>query len=245
MLCLRRAIVAAAVIVGSATALSAQTIRPILSEHRLKANGRFEIVNPSPYPVDVVVEARSFVVNEDGELRDLPLDPAIHLALSTMSLRIPPQQSRFVFYKAWAERLPAWFVLYANVRTPSRPELRGLNLQIELPHVAYLLPKEKLRSDDLQVRIATERSREGVVVLDIRNGGGTFGRIHTMELKSAARTAFGPSVPVFPNSHRFVEIAWTGSAPPRAIVLKTREFKVERSLADSLIASDQSRTPRP
>jgi hypothetical protein len=241
----RCALLAIWILAGFAPRVSAQTIRPILSEFRTKANGRFELVNPTPYPLDVVIEPRSFVVDEDGELKDLPLDPAIHVELSAMSLRIPPQQSRFVFYKATADRLPAWFVLYANLRGPVRPELKGLDLQIELPHVAYLLPKEKLRNDDVHVRIATERSRDGIVVLDIQNSSGTFGRIYSMELKGPGRVVVGPSVPVFPGRHRFVEIAWDHSKPPQRVVLKTRDFKVELPLAESIVATDgANQSPR-
>jgi hypothetical protein len=235
---LRRALISAAIVAGLASCLSAQTIRPLLLEHRTKANGRFEIVNPASYPVDVVIEARSFVVDDDGELKELPLDPAIHLDLSAMSLRIPPQQSRYISYKATADRLPAWFVLYANMRGPVRPDLKGLILQIELPHVAYILPKEKLREDAVHARIAKERGRDGIVVVDIQNSSSTFGRLQSIEVKGAGRSAVGPSVPLFPNRHRFVEIAWTEAKAPEEIVLRTRDFKVELPLADSMFASD-------
>jgi hypothetical protein len=235
---LRRAFLTVLIVAACAPALSGQTIRPLLLEHRTKANGRFEIVNPASYPVDVVIEARSFVVDDEGELKELPLDPAIHLELSAMSVRIPPQQSRYIFYKSTADRLPAWFVLYANIRGPARPDLKGLDLQIELPHVAYILPNDKLRSDAVHVRVATERGRDGIVVLDIQNGSGTFGRILSIDVKGGGHSAAGPSVPLFPRSHRFVEIPWTEAKPPQRVVLKTRDSKIELPLADSMFASD-------
>jgi len=236
----RRVLQAALVVAGFASCVSAQTMRPLLVEHRSKANGRFELVNPTTYPMDVVIEARSFEVDDQGELKELPLDPAIHLELSAMSLRIPPQQSRYVFYKATVDRLPAWFLIYANMRGPTRPDLKGLNLQIELPYIAYILPNEKLGRDAVHVRVARERGREGVVVLDIQNTSATFGRILSLDVKGGGRSAAGPSVPLFPNRHRFVEIPWTDSKLPQQVLLRTRDFKIELPLTDSMFASDSA-----
>ena len=53
--------------------VSAQTIRPIVSEYQSKAQGRFELVNDSDHPFNVVMQARGFTVDASGEMHDAPL----------------------------------------------------------------------------------------------------------------------------------------------------------------------------
>lgn len=43
-----------------------QTLRPILLEHGQKAHGKFELVNDTLLPLNVVLEAKSFTVDEQG-----------------------------------------------------------------------------------------------------------------------------------------------------------------------------------
>jgi hypothetical protein len=226
------------VLVAGASNLGAQTIRPVLSEHRVKlsehgaqAEGRVELFNPTMWPVDVVVDARSFTVDDRGELTDSLLDGSIHVQLSAMSLRIPPQQGRFVFYKASADQLPAWFVLYASFRRPANADTRGIVVQVELPHVVYLLPKRGPAASDIYVAESTGRGEGGGLVLDVWNRGDAFGRVLTSELRGGGRTAIGPSFPIFPGRHRLIEIPWTASERPHSVVLKARDFKVNQPLA--------------
>src|SRR5256885_14914267 len=94
------------------TAASAQTVRPVINE--LVGNpvkGRVEYVNDSLTPLNVVLEARSFTVSESGEITYRPLDPGIHLKLSTTSFRVQPQQTYYVFYEPSAPQSPSWFVI--------------------------------------------------------------------------------------------------------------------------------------
>ncbi len=93
---------------------STQTVRPVIVEYTGAGRGKFELVNNSLRTANVVVEARSFTITEDGSGIYGPLTSEIHLKLSAMSLHIPAQQSRFVFYEAKADKLPAWFVIYST-----------------------------------------------------------------------------------------------------------------------------------
>ncbi len=85
----------------------AQTVRPVIVEYKGSAKGKLELVNNSFQPTNVVIEPRSFTIKEDGDGIYGPLAKDIHLKLSSMSLRIPPKQSRYVFYEAKADSLPA------------------------------------------------------------------------------------------------------------------------------------------
>lgn len=88
----RRFLVALAPIMLGAFA-HAQTVRPVINELGDPAKGRVEYVNDSLFPLNVVLEPRSFTVSETGEITYRPLDPDIHLKLSTTSFRIQPQQT--------------------------------------------------------------------------------------------------------------------------------------------------------
>ncbi len=127
----------------------AQTVRPVIVQYNGVARGKIELINSSLKPLNVVLEPMSFKVTEDGDGAFEPLQENIHLKLSTMSFRIPPQQSRFVFYEAKPEKLPAWFVIYSVFAGTTRQS--SLNVQVELPHTVYVLQKQPLEKSDISV----------------------------------------------------------------------------------------------
>src|SRR5258708_29831138 len=88
---------------------AAQTVRPVIVQYNGTARGKFELVNNTLQPMNVVIEPKSFTITEEGDGVYGPLAKDIHLKLSAMSLSIPPKQSRYVFYEATADSLPAWF----------------------------------------------------------------------------------------------------------------------------------------
>src|SRR5258708_26740919 len=99
----------------AAMQMAAQTVRPVVDENIVKgpgkkASGRIEYVNDSLQTLNVALDSRSFTVSDTGELSYQPLDARIHVKFSSMSFRIPPKQSYFVFYESWADALPSWFV---------------------------------------------------------------------------------------------------------------------------------------
>jgi hypothetical protein len=208
----------------------AQTIRPVVSEYRNKARGAVELVNNGDRPLAVVLEAKGFTVSETGEISYQPLPDHIHLKLSGMSVQIPARQSRHVFYEATVDRSPAWFVLYANVSGYSPRDFGGLNVQLELPHTIYVLPKQTLQKADIRVRLRSG-GVNGSVVLDVENVGPNFGRIAGIELRSGRKAVTAPGFPLYPHSHRLVEFAWTGEEPPDRAVLTARGFSMEETLA--------------
>ena len=119
-----------------AASLPAQQVTPVVAQYKIKAQARFELENLKLIPASVVLEAMSFTLSEDGKPTYRPLDSHIKLKLSTMSLRIPPKQKRFVFYEVEAEQLPAWFVIYSTFGKTVEEE--KVNLQFRLPHTVYL-----------------------------------------------------------------------------------------------------------
>ena len=62
--------------VGAAKVAHAQSVSPPIAEYREKARASFNVSNQSVFPLTVVLQVKGFVVDEDGELRDVPLDTA-------------------------------------------------------------------------------------------------------------------------------------------------------------------------
>ena len=208
-----------------------QTVRPLLLEHGEKAHGKFELVNDTLLPLNVVLEAKSFTVDERGGITYRPLDPGIHLKLARMSFRIPPQQSYWVFYEATAERLPAWFVIYANFSGYPFKSASGMNIQLELPHTVYMLPKGDLKQPDVSLVAAEWRPATRKIVVEVSNQSPLFGRALGAEISAGREKVTQNGFPLFPNSHRRVEISWEGGEPPQKLKLRFAKFTLEQAIA--------------
>src|SRR6266496_5450899 len=141
----------AVVAFGLLVSASAQTVRPVINELSNPAKGRVEYVNDSFTPLNVVLEAKSFSVSETGEISYRPLDPSIHLKLSTTSFRVQPQQTYYVFYEANSPQSPSWFVIYANFTGFAFRTAQGMNVRLQLPHTVYLLPKHSVEKSELHI----------------------------------------------------------------------------------------------
>jgi hypothetical protein len=212
--------------------LPAQTVRPLIDENVVKAAGRkasakIEYYNDSLQPLNVTLEAKSFTVLPTGDISYRPLDGDIHLKLSEMSFRIPPRQSHYVFYQAWSDKLPAWYVLYAafsgfRERTPE-----GFMIQVQLPHTIYLLPKRRLQKAELSIVRAEYLPQAKKVVVRVANSGDAFGRVLEADVQGRKTKATQGGFPLFPNSERQVEIPWQAASVPSKVVLHFDRFTME------------------
>lgn len=210
--------------------LRAQSVRPVIAEYIEKARGRFDLVNDSLLPLNVVLEAKSFSVAEDGSPAFRSLDKDIHLKLSQKSFRIPPQQTYYVFYEATAPRYPAWFVIYASFS--GLPQQSGLNVQIELPHTVYMGQKVALTRDEVQLGRAEYLPGSNQVQIEIRNIGDRLGRVSEVEVRSDREKTVYPGFPLMPGSHRVVSVEWKLGVPPQRAIVQFKNFKVETPLQE-------------
>ena len=206
----------------------AQTITPVIVEYVEKAEGKFELVNNTVYPLNVVVEPRSFTVNARGNPTFYPLEPGIRVRLSTMSFRLPPRQSYVVFYEAEADRLPAWFTIYATVAAPATTT--GMKIALALPHTVYLLTKKTLTPDSIQFVRAEYVGGERCIEVEVENRGEEFGRVQDVEVLSISGKKTYASFPFFPRQRRKLRLEWEEPKEPQRIVLKFRHFKVEHPI---------------
>lgn len=211
-----------------------QTVRPVINELGNPAKGRVEYVNDSLFPLNVVLEARSFTVSETGEISYSPLDSKIHLKLSTTSFRIQPQQTYYVFYEASSTPEPAWFVIYASFSGFPFRTAQGMNVRLQLPHTVYLLPKERVEKPDVRVVRAELNAVENKVLVEVENTGNSFGRVLQTQLLYAKKKQEAPGFPVFPHAKRILEVPLEQKAEaenvPVEVSLQFANFKVEQKL---------------
>ncbi|HEY7352960.1 MAG TPA: hypothetical protein VH596_09375 [Terriglobales bacterium] len=217
-----------------AGAAKAQTVQPVISELGNPAKGHVEYINNSLTPLNVVLEMRSFTVSEMGELSYRPLDPSIHVKLSTTSFRIQPQQTYHVFYEATSTQSPAWFVIYANFSGFPFRTAQGMNVRLQLPHTVYLLPKQSVQKDAVHVNRAELNVTDNKAIIEVENTSDNFGRVLETQLVYSKRKQEAPGFPVFPHSKRILEVSLDDKAEgenvPTDVLLEFKNFKVEQKL---------------
>jgi hypothetical protein len=228
---------------------AAQTVRPLINELGNPSKGRVEYVNDGLTPLNVVLEAKSFTVSETGEMQYRPLDPDIHLKLSTTSFRIQPQQTYYVFYEASSPKSPQWFVIYAAFTGFNFRTAQGMNVRLELPHTVYLLPKAGVEQPDIVVDRAELDPAANKVTLEVENRGDNFGRVLETQLLYSKKKQEAPGFPVFPHSKRILEIPLEqkaeGENVPVEISMQFQKFKIEQKLQRALPAAPLTATTSP
>lgn len=211
---------------------AAQTLRPVVVEYKgNKVRAKFDLVNEGLRPLNVILEPKSFDVSETGEAIYRPLDKRIHLKLSSMSVRIPPRQTHTIYFEVQADSLPVWFVIPCTFA--GMPRQSGLEIQAELPHTVYLLQKEPLAREDVQIRTAEYRPAEKCVLVDIENTGPRLGRSQGLQVIAKEQRQAFPSFPLLPHSHRWIRVPWDLPQPPEKMILRFQGFTIEQPLVEA------------
>ena len=224
-----RTLFVALTLLASAEPARAQTVRPVIVEYKgTHVRGKFELVNDQLLPVNVIMEPRSFDVTEDGDPVYRALDPSVKLKLSEMSFRIPAQQSRTIFFDARAESVPAWFTIFATFA--GLPRHQGIELEIELPHTVYMLPKTPLGAADVRVESAVWDSVAKNVSLRLTNLSPRLGRVEEAEAAAKKQKSQVGSFPLLPGASRRVVIPWDAPVAPTTYRLRFQRFTLEDSL---------------
>lgn len=219
-------------ILAPAAPAAAQTVRPVVVEYTgAKIKGKFELVNDNLTPLHAILEPKSFDVTETGEAIYRPLDPRIRLRLSAMSMRIPPRQSRWIFFEAETDSLPAWFVIPCTFA--GSPKHRGLEVLIELPHTVYMLQKESLVREDVRVHTAVYSSAEKWILVELENRGPRLGRALSVEATGREEKRPYPSFPLVPASTRQILIPWDAATPPEKVTIRFLGFTLDVPLTEA------------
>ena len=222
------ALLLAATALPGARHAAAQTVQPAITEYTGKGSGSFIISNDLPVPIFVSIQPQSFTIDPSGKALYVPLAKTIHLSLSTTSLRLPPKQSRTIYYEATADQLPAWFTIYSTLM--GVPGRQGVSVQLRLPHTVYLLPKTKVPRSAITFRNpspASGATEPGTLSADIVNAGDGFIRAKEVEVLTTRgkKLSFG-GFPLLPHSHRTLALP-IGTAQPSRITVKFNDFSLE------------------
>lgn len=203
---------------GAASSAAAQTVSPVIVESKVKAEGRIDLTNNTLEPMAVVLEAKSFDISADGNGLYRPLDPEIHLQLSSTSFRVDPGQTYYVFYKAKADKLPAWFTVYAVFSSIHHSQ--GLDVRMLLPHTVYIYPKKQLGHDEVHLTAVNFVKAAKQITFDVENSGPDLERVQEVQISSGSVSASGPGFPLLPGGHRHVLVDWKSDLPPKVIDLR-------------------------
>lgn len=208
--------------------LFAQTVQPVISEYGTKADGMFTLTNGTLVPMVVVMEPKSFSITPDGQGVFRPLDPDIHVELSAMSARLEPGQSYYVFYKAHADKLPAWFTVYSTFSFLRHEP--GMDVRIMLPHTVYLYQKKPLAKEEINVASVTWESDTKKIVCDVENRGFSLVRVQEVRISGAHASESTAGFPLLPGGRRHLELSWNEKQPPENLLLRFEHFTLKEPL---------------
>ena len=207
----------------------AQSVSPVIVEYREKAEGRLALTNNTLLPMTVLLEPRSFSINADGNGVFRSLDREIHVQLSNVSFRINPGQTYYVFYKANADKLPAWFTIYSTFSAVKR--VSDLDVRILLPHTVYIYPKKpKSKDEGIEVKQAAYSRETGKIVCEIANRSDDLERVEEIRVASDSKSIAAPGFPLLPGAQRHVEVDWKETDTPQKLELRMDRSTVKLKL---------------
>lgn len=207
----------------------AQTVSPVIVDYIGKAQGSIALSNNTAVAMAVMLEPRSFSIAPDGTGLYRSLDPQIHVELSSMSLRLEPGQTQYVFYKARADRLPAWFTI-SSTFSP-RWHSPSLDLRILLPHTIYIHSKNQPIKDSIVVTQATYLKQTRKVICEFTNSTIEVKRVDDVRFTSESKAITAPGFPLLPGTTRHMEVDWKETDPPREVIIHLDHSTVSRRLS--------------
>lgn len=207
----------------------AQTVQPVISEYRVKADGKFALTNGTLTPMVVVLESKSFSITPDGQGIFRPLDKDIHVELSAMSARLEPGQTYYVFYKAQADQLPAWFTVYSTFSAVQHHP--GLDVRIMLPHTVYLYQKHPLSKEEINIPPAIWHAATKTIVCDVENHGTSLVRVEEVLISGPHASESSAGFPLLPLGRRHLELSWDEKQPPDMLQFRFEHFTLKVAIA--------------
>jgi len=219
------------IIMSLGVSLVAQTVQPVIVEYKGKADGKIEVTNNTLSPMVVVLEPRSFSITPQGKGIFRPLDAGIHVELSTMSVRLQPEQNYFIFYKATADKLPAWFTVYATFSSPKHSD--GLDVRIMLPHTVYLYQKQPILEAEVDVKDISYSLATHKLTCDIDNNGANLARVQSVQATGNHSSGDLAGFPLLPGGIRHIEMDWKDGNPPTGIEFRFEHFNLKRTVSAS------------
>ena len=210
----------------------AQSVQPVIVEYKGKADGKVALTNNTMSPMVVVLEPKSFSITPEGKGIFRDLDSNIHVELSTMSIRLQPKQTYYVFYKATADQLPAWFTLYATFSSPKHSE--GLDVRLMLPHTVYLYQKQPIAESSIAVSDLSYNIETRRLTGTISNDGSSLTRVQSVHAFGDHASDDLSGFPLLPGSSRHIEMSWKEGSPPTEIDFRFEHFNLKRPVTATI-----------
>jgi hypothetical protein len=177
----------------------------------------------------IVLEPKSFSIALDGKGVYRPLDPGIHVKLSTTSFRLEPKQTYYVFYKATADTLPAWFTIYAAFSPIMGGP--GIKVRVMLPHTVYLYQKKPIDRGSIHITQVSFERKTDTVLCDLENTGTGLVRVQAVRAVAGKTSVVAGGFPMLPGSSRHLSIEWKEKGRPEYLLLQFPHFDVKEPLA--------------
>lgn len=215
--------------------IRAQSVSPVIVEYKNKADGRIDFTNNTLTPMAVVLEPKSFSITPDGNGVYRPLDPTIHLQLSVMSFRLDPGQTYYVFYKAKASKLPAWFTIYAVFSAVKHTQ--ALDVRILLPHTVYIYPHKPLSKghDEISMASAIYSATEKRITCDVVNSGPDLDRVQEVRIAGPDSFQMEAGFPLLPGGTRHLSVEWRSKELPATISIRLEHSAQSHSILTTQI----------
>jgi hypothetical protein len=184
------------------------------------------------------LEPRSFSITPEGRGKYRTLDPHIHLELSSTSTKLQPGQTYYVFYKAKADALPAWFTIFSTFSGARHQN--GVDVRIMLPHTVYLMQKIKLAKNDIQIKGVSYDEEAHKVICDLENASVNLGRVQSVTaVGSHGSEATSGGFPLLPSSPRHLEIDWSDKKNlPKKVMLAFENFSISHPIGPAIPAAE-------
>ena len=208
----------------------AQTVSPLIVEATGKTSGKIELSNNTLVPMAVVMQPKSFDIDEEGVGVYRPLDAGIHLKLSATSFLLQPQESQYVFYKVGADKLPVWFTVYATFESVQKNP--GLKVRIMLPHTVYLYQKGAIGKEAIHVRESVYDRQHRKIICEIENVSQSLIRVQAAQASGDKALVTIGGFPLLPNRPRHIEVEWKQRVPPESLLLRFPHFVVKEPIKE-------------
>lgn len=178
----------------------AQSISPPIAEYRgTKVDGMFTIENATENSMAVVLEVKSFSVDDHGQVQYRPLDSGIQVKLGVNSFVLRAHDSRMIFYKATYPTSPVSFSIVPTMTKAGVVE--GVRVNYILPHMVYVYQKDKFERSDIKLALSNG-------VLQVQNLSNKLGRV--LNVKATKEDLGG--FPLFPGQTRQVPLTGTNAS---------------------------------
>lgn len=133
-------IVFASLLLLDAICACGQSVSPLAAEAKAAkaTKGEFTVRNVGVVPITVVVEPKSFTIDQNGQTAFRPLDSGVDVKLDAMSAKVGAQQYRTFTYTVSCSQYPCAIAFYSGFSQGHTSE--GIAIKVWIPSTLYICP---------------------------------------------------------------------------------------------------------